>query len=45
VRVHRTGTTRLHHPVVGDLELSCETMDLAADGGLNLSTEAGFGAQ
>jgi len=37
VRFHRTGTKRLHHPVVGDLELSYETMELPADAGLNLS--------
>jgi len=28
---------RIHPPVVGDLELSYETMQLAADAGLNLS--------
>jgi transcriptional regulator with XRE-family HTH domain len=37
VRFHRTGTKRLHHPVVGDLELSYETMELSADAGLNLT--------
>jgi hypothetical protein len=37
VRFHRTGTKRLHHPVVGELELSYETMELAADAGLNLT--------
>jgi transcriptional regulator with XRE-family HTH domain len=37
VRFHRTGTKRLHHPVVGDLDLSYETMELAADAGLNLT--------
>jgi transcriptional regulator with XRE-family HTH domain len=37
VRFHRTGTKRLHHPVVGDLELSYETMELPADAGLNLT--------
>ena len=31
VRYHQTGTKRLHHPVVGDLELSYEVMELAAD--------------
>jgi hypothetical protein len=31
VRYHQTGTKRLHHPVVGDVELSCEVMELAAD--------------
>ena len=34
VRFHRTGTKRLHHPVVGELELRYETLDLAADDGL-----------
>jgi transcriptional regulator with XRE-family HTH domain len=31
VRYHHTGTKRLHHPVVGDLELSYEVMELPAD--------------
>ena len=31
VRHHQTGTKRLHHPVVGDLTLSYEVMELAAD--------------
>jgi hypothetical protein len=34
VRFHRTGTKRIHHPVVGTLELSYETLELAADTGL-----------
>ena len=29
VRFHQTGTKRLHHPIVGDLELSYETMELS----------------
>jgi hypothetical protein len=37
VRYHQTGTKRLHHPVVGDLELSYEVMELPADSGLNIS--------
>jgi transcriptional regulator with XRE-family HTH domain len=37
VRYHRTGTKRLHHPVVGELELSYEVMELAADSGLTIS--------
>jgi transcriptional regulator with XRE-family HTH domain len=48
VRFHRTGTKRLHHPVVGDLDLSYETMELAADAGLNLTVytaEAGSASQ
>jgi transcriptional regulator with XRE-family HTH domain len=38
VRLHRTGAKRFHHPVVGDLALSFESMELAADPGLNLLT-------
>jgi transcriptional regulator with XRE-family HTH domain len=34
VRFHRTGTKRLHHPEVGDLELSYEAMELSSDPGL-----------
>jgi transcriptional regulator with XRE-family HTH domain len=37
VRYHQTGTKRLHHPVVGDLELGYEVMELAADAGLRLA--------
>ncbi|HXP18246.1 MAG TPA: helix-turn-helix transcriptional regulator [Streptosporangiaceae bacterium] len=37
VRFHRTGVKRLHHPVVGDLTLTFEAMDLAADAGLRIS--------
>ena len=37
VRFHRTGVKRIHHPVVGDLSLSYEAMELAADAGLTLS--------
>ena len=37
VRFHRTGTKRLHHPVVGDLELAYETMELTADDGLSVA--------
>lgn len=36
VRFHRTGVKRLHHPVVGDLELSYEAMELPADPGLTM---------
>jgi hypothetical protein len=32
VRYHQTGTKRLRHPVVGDLELSYEVMQLPDDG-------------
>jgi transcriptional regulator with XRE-family HTH domain len=37
VRLHRTGTKRFHHPVVGDLTLVFEGMDLAADSGLRVN--------
>jgi len=37
VRYHQTGTKRLHHPVVGDLELDYEVMELTADTGLRLA--------
>ncbi len=37
VRHHRTGTKRIHHPVVGDLDLSYEVMHLAADTTLRLA--------
>ncbi|MFP5416136.1 MAG: helix-turn-helix domain-containing protein [Actinomycetes bacterium] len=37
VRLHRTGTKRFHHPVVGDLTLAFEGMDLTADAGLRLN--------
>jgi transcriptional regulator with XRE-family HTH domain len=44
VRLHRTGLKHIHHPVVGDLHLSYEVMELPADPGLALiafSAEAG----
>jgi transcriptional regulator with XRE-family HTH domain len=34
VRFHQTGVKRIHHPVVGDLDLTYETMELSADAGL-----------
>jgi hypothetical protein len=37
VRLHVTGTKRLHHPVVGDLELTYESMELPVDQGLTLN--------
>ena len=37
VRFHRTGTKRLHHPVVGELELSYETLTIDADDGLRMA--------
>ncbi|MDP9886103.1 transcriptional regulator with XRE-family HTH domain [Sinomonas atrocyanea] len=33
VRFHRTGIKRIHHPVVGDLELDYEAMELPANPG------------
>ena len=48
VRFHRTGSKRLHHPVVGELELSYETLTLDADDGLRLAlftAEAGSASQ
>jgi hypothetical protein len=36
VLLHRTGSKRLHHPVVGDLDLTCEAFDLPSDPGLRL---------
>jgi len=38
VRLHRTGRKRLRHPVVGDLHLDYEVLDLPADPGLTLIT-------
>jgi hypothetical protein len=37
VRLHRTGVKRLHHPVVGDITLAYESMELTADPGLRLN--------
>jgi transcriptional regulator with XRE-family HTH domain len=36
VRFHRTGFKDVHHPVVGDLHLTFEAMELPADPGLSL---------
>jgi hypothetical protein len=33
VKFHRTGTKRLHHPIVGDLTLAYEALELAGDAG------------
>ena len=38
VRYHQTGTKRLLHPVVGELELSYEVLELSADTGLTIAT-------
>jgi transcriptional regulator with XRE-family HTH domain len=48
VRFHRSGVKRFHHPVVGDLELTYDAMELPADPGLRLVTytaEAGSESQ
>ena len=37
VRYHQTGTKRLRHPVVGELDLTYEVMEVAADSGLRLA--------
>jgi hypothetical protein len=44
VRLHRTGLKHMRHPVVGELHLSYDVMELPADPGLSLiafSAEAG----
>lgn len=38
VRFHRTGTKRIDHPVVGEMELTYEAFELPADPGLQMST-------
>ena len=38
VRFHRTGTKRMHHPLVGDLTLAYERLELPADPGLAIVT-------
>jgi hypothetical protein len=38
VRIHRTGTKAIHHPVVGDLTLTYEMLELSADSGLAVLT-------
>jgi transcriptional regulator with XRE-family HTH domain len=38
VRIHRTGGKDLHHPVVGDLNLTYEMLDVSADSGLAILT-------
>jgi hypothetical protein len=37
VRFHDTGVKRFHHPVVGDLTLTYETMQLSADAALTIA--------
>lgn len=48
VREHRTGLKLVHHPVVGDLDLTFQAMDLASDRGLQMivfSAEPGSATQ
>jgi transcriptional regulator with XRE-family HTH domain len=45
VRQHRSGVKRLHHPTVGDLTLTYESMELVTDPGLRLNAyTAGAGS-
>jgi transcriptional regulator with XRE-family HTH domain len=41
VRFHRSGTKRFHHPLVGDLTLAYEALELPADIGLTMVTYSG----
>jgi transcriptional regulator with XRE-family HTH domain len=43
VRFHRTGRKRLHHPIVGTLDLDYEAMEFAAHPGLTLLTYTAAG--
>jgi len=38
VRIHRTGVKEVHHPVVGDLSLTYEMLEVSADSGLAILT-------
>ena len=40
VKFHRTGVTRLRHPLVGELNLPYEAMELSADGAINYFNDA-----
>ncbi|MFZ0529943.1 MAG: helix-turn-helix transcriptional regulator [Propionicimonas sp.] len=40
VRIHSTGTKHFHHPVVGDLILAYETMDLKSEAGVGMTIYA-----
>ena len=42
VRYHRTGNKRLRHPLIGELEVEYEVMNVAADEGLVIAV---FGAE
>jgi hypothetical protein len=37
VHIHDSGVKRLHHPLVGELTLTYETMELAANPGLTIA--------
>lgn len=37
MKFHRTGVKRLRHPLVGELDLPYEAMELTADPGLRLN--------
>jgi hypothetical protein len=37
VRYHQTGTKRIPHPIAGEMELSYEVMELAADDEMTIS--------
>ena len=37
MKFHRSGLKRLHHPVVGDLDLNYESMELPSEPGLVLN--------
>jgi transcriptional regulator with XRE-family HTH domain len=37
VKYHRTGRKRLHHPIVGDLDLTFEALELPGDPGLRIN--------
>jgi hypothetical protein len=37
VRLHRTGTKRFHHPVVGGVELAFDALELPGEPGLTLT--------
>jgi hypothetical protein len=38
VKLHRTSSKRMHHPVAGALELAGEALDLPGDNGLTIIT-------
>lgn len=48
MRLHRIGLKRLRHPVIGDLHLTYEVLELATDEGLSLvayGTEPGTASE